>query len=232
MFKPDIVIAHPSHLQYPLWQKFIHENRDRFGKVIIVFTKMNADTGDYRKFVQDAMSIDTVTCLDNDEVRADQDWRDVAVNRALKYSNSEWVLFTEQDFFPLEEFWEEVERQSKENDIFGAVIQDRLHPCCIFAKREVIEKTSKNFGVVKDKLDHFGVFQQEVGSFSAIPERYWYHMNGLSQNLYMLQKGDEPNFGINEFKEYCERCLESEYIHEDFRELFLWYLNEKEGRLN
>ena len=49
--KPDLIESWPQHLDYPLHRKFIKENRDRFAKVIIVFTAMNAQ-GDYREFVK------------------------------------------------------------------------------------------------------------------------------------------------------------------------------------
>ena len=228
-FLPDVILCHPSHIDYPLWRKFIHDNRDKFNKVIVIFTRMNANTGDYAKFVNDKMFKDNVACIDNDEVRADQDWRDVAVNKALKYGDSQWVWLTEQDFFPLEGFWEEVEKGMAIADIFCVQIGMRLHPCCIFAKRNIIDKTSRYFGVVKDKLDHFGKFQEELNNWQpplteyGINPKTYYHMNGLSQNIYMLQKGEIPNFRPKEFQDYCKKCLKED-LHPDFEKLFKAYL--------
>lgn len=223
----DCVISWPQHLDYPLWRKFIHENRSKFNKVIVIFTQMNTK-GDYREFVKETMAKDDITFDNNNPVSASEDWRDVAVNKGLAYSTSKWVLFTEQDFLPSEGFWEEVSSLKKVLGIvaFGAWVERRLHPCCIFAKRSEIEKTSKYFGVIKDKLDHFGKFQQDLidlGPVLVIPESTYSHMNGLSQNLHMLQTGEEPNYRPNEFKEYCKRCLELS-LHPDFEKLFKEYL--------
>ena len=185
---------------------------------------MNTE-GDYRQFIQDAMAKDSVIFTDSDQVPG-RDWRDVAVNKGLLHSDSEWVWFTEQDFTPLDGFWDEVERnQQMHYDAFGAAVETRLHPCCIFAKRSLIDSTSKNFGVVADKLDHFGLFQSEIQNYTHIDPKTYHHMNGLSQNLHMLQHGEEPNYLPSEFKEYCRKCLEMNSTHPDFKELFEWYLS-------
>lgn len=206
--KPDIIISWPRHVDYPLWRQFIRDNRNRLSKVIIVFTNMNTD-GDYRQFVQDAMARDDIIAVDNGPVLADQDWRSVAVNKALQYSDNEWVWFTEQDFSIKEGFWEEIERNvNMHYDAFGACIGTRLHPCCIFAKRKLIDSTSKNFGVIPDKSDHFGIFQSEITNYTHIDPKTYGHMNGLSQNMWMLQHGEEPNYEPGNFKDYLRECLE------------------------
>lgn len=224
---PDLIIVHPIHLDYPLWKKFITDNRDQFHKVIIIFTFMNAGLKDYRKFVIESMSKDKIIFIDNDEVKAQDDWRNVAINKALKYSNSEWIYFTEQDFIPKGNFWREVEDLMQRVEVFGYYQDTRLHPCCLFIKRELLEKTSKNFGVIKDKLDHFGKIQEDLENkdiiIGVIPSYLGEHMNGLSQNLYMLQLGQEPNYEPEKFKEYCSKCLELP-THPDFEILFKKYL--------
>lgn len=226
--KFDLLICHPIHLVYPLWMQFIHENRDKFHKVIIIFTFMNAGSKDYRKFVSESMSKDNVICVNNDEVRGQDDWRNVAINKALKYSTSDWVWFTEQDFLPKDNFWKEIEDLMKRVDVFGYYEDTRLHPCCIFIKKELLDKTSKNFGVVKDQLDHFGKFQKELEDkdimIGIIPHYLGEHMNGLSQNLYMLQLGKEPNYEPEKFKEYLKNCLLLDNLHPDFEILFSEYL--------
>ena len=226
----DLIICHPIHLTYPLWMKFIHENRERFNKVIVIFTFMNAGSGDYRKFVTDTFSKDNIICVDNDEVEAKDDWRNIAINKALKYSNSEWVYFTEQDFTPKGNFWHEIEDLMKRVAVFGYYQDARLHPCCIFIKKELLNNTSKNFGVIRDVSDHFSRFQQELEKkdimIGVIPSYLGEHMNALSQNMYMLQNGEEPNYQPERFKEYCKQCLLLENLHPDFRKLFSEYLKE------
>ena len=187
---------------------------------------MNAN-GDYRPWLREVMDKDNFILIDNDQVTAKDDWRNVAVNKALKYTDAEWLWFTEQDFFPKKDFWELVEKDSEEFNIIGVNIGERLHPCCLFVKREVVNSTSRNFGGDPDRLDHFGLFQEELKNYPIkyLPERVYYHMNGLSQNLYLLQNDQQPNFRLDEFKEYIIKCLEVDN-HPDFKNLFEKYLSE------
>lgn len=224
MIKPDALYAHPSHTMYPLWMKFIHENREKFSKVIVVFTNMNTEW-DYRNFIRDAMKNDNITFLECEKVAGEDDWRNIAVNTGLKYSDNEWVFFSEEDFFPLPGFWECVDSFTSHGNMCGAFQEGRLHPCCIFVPRRLIERTSKNFGVVRDQHDHFWVFQSELDTgIGLIPDHFYKHMNGLSQNMWMLQNGEEPNFRPDEFRQYCKDCLESGApIHQTIEQLFKVY---------
>lgn len=231
--KSDLIACWPKHIDYPLWRQFIKENRKHFDKVIVVFTDMNVANLDYRQFIQDQMNpsrLDKkIIFLDCLPVEANEDWRNKAVNMALSISDNEWVYFTEQDFLPIEKFWREIDAMAKRVDVFGYYQDQRLHPCCIFIKRELLNRTSKNFGVVTDKLDHFGKLQEDLEKkdilIGVVKSYLGKHMNGLSQNLHMLQTGIEPNYNPEEFKEYCRRCLEIESLHSDFNELFNAYIS-------
>lgn len=238
--KPDLLTVWPRHTDFSLWRQFIRDNRDHFAKVIIVFSNMKTE-GDFRQFIQDAMAQDRITFVENDEVPGHRDWRDVAVNKGLKYSDAEWIWFTEEDFFPKEGFWDDVDKSVDffKHQVFGVFQEGRLHPCCIFIKRSLLDQTNKNFGVVRDQLDHFGLIQQDlrdmhipIGILPNDPDYvkgspHYHHMNGLSQNMHMLQTGQEPNYSPKEFKEYCKKCLEvSVLMNEDIKGLLEWYLNE------
>lgn len=223
MFKPDAIVAWPSHLDYPLWRQFIRDNRTRFTKVIVVFTKMNVPSPDYRQFIQDAMAIDGITFLENDSVAGDQDWRNVAMNKALLWATNQWIWFTEQDFliFKPEKFWPGIADCA---DLGSDVMvywqgNSRFHPCCFFIKKWILENfTSKDFGVIPDKGDHFIKIEKELESpksaavtiFKITSEARmdWFdHMNGLSQNMYMLQLGQKPNYDYKRFRKYLKNCL-------------------------
>ncbi len=228
----NVLVVWPKHLDYPLWREFIHQNRFRFNQVIIIFTDM-AQEKDYTRFVMESMKADNIIFDDVPRAESNEDWRSKAVNRGLVYSHAPWVWFTEQDFFPKDGFWEQVERMSNKADVVGYFQEGRLHPCCIFAKREVIDKTSRNFGVIQGKLDHFGIFQQEVKKMKDIiigkmDNKVGYHMNGLSQNMFMLQNGEKPNYKQDEFKDYIKNCLLLNNLHPDFENLFERYLKDYE----
>lgn len=218
----DVIVSWPQHIDYPLWRRFLNFNRKRFNKVIIVFTQMNMGK-DYRDYIKQQLS--NVTFIDNDEVSGD--WRNIAVNKGLKYSTSEWVWFTEQDFYPRTVFFKQMEEKMKDNQVVGVLQETRLHPCSLLIKREILDKTSKDFSASPPEYDHFGKIQQDLLKLGAkvttIDPEYWYHMNGLSQNIYLLQTGKEPNYQPQEFKTYCETCL-NEPNHPDFYQLFTNYL--------
>jgi len=211
MIKPDIIVSWPMHLDYPLWREFIHNNRDRFNKVMVVFTQMNAGK-DYRTWLQPEFAEDNIISITNDQVSADQDWRDVAVNKGIGLTESKWIWFTEPDFFPQRGFWSVIYSFLWSYRAAGVKQDKRLHPCSLFLRRDLLDELDKNFGVVTDKLDHFGLIQQQLEDgnekVALIDPDYWQHMNGLSQNMYLLQIGKKPNYEPEKFKDYCQKCLQ------------------------
>ena len=152
--KPDVIVSWPDNCDYPLWRKFVRNNRDRFGGIIVVLTKTNSGV-DYSQFVRSEMGKLKSTVCDSPEVKAGEDWRNVAVNHALTLSSSEWVWFTEQDFYPNEKLWKEFEWVVDNGFVIGSAYQgERMHPCCILAKRVLVSLTRRNFGIVPGKTDH------------------------------------------------------------------------------
>lgn len=227
----DLIISWPLHLDYPLFRKMIKENRNFFNKVIVVFTDMNVRDPNYKTYVQQAMTEDKITFMDCLPTEANEDWRNKAVNMALSISNSEWIYFTEQDFLPVPEFWREIGGLMARTDVFGRFQKERLHPCCLFIKRELLNKTSKDFSANGDKeYDHFGLIQKWLDKqdiiIGVIREKLGHHMNGLSQNLHLLQTGSEPNHAPPEFKQYVKDCLKED-LPPDMKTLFLFYLGEE-----
>ena len=235
MFKPvDIICSHPKHLDYPLWRQQIHRDRAMFDRVIVVFTDMSVNS-DERIFIQEAMKHDDVNFMNSERAQSGEDWRNKAVNLALSFSKSEWVLFTEQDFIITnpQAFWEKINNNIKNRnlDVISFTEGNRPHPAFMLVKRKYIDKTNKNFGVVPDKHDHFYKFfddllhtNAQVGYFSKTDD--FYHLNGLSQNMYLLQTGQKPNFRPEEFKKYLQNCLAVEVpIQPEFNKIALKYIN-------
>lgn len=226
--KPDVIVSYPRHLIFPLWNKYIKENRDRFAKVILVMTNMSVQA-DYTQYLKDFFTDYDITIVPNDPVTASDDWRNVAVNKGLRLSDAKYVLFTEQDFLPTDNhFWEMVDCDWPGNELKFIEQDHRMHPAFILINRELLNRTSRDFSAKPPHYDHFGKLQLELEemrtSNTIIGDRYE-HMNGLSQNLYLLQIGEEPNYRPEDFREYCRRCLELPDLQEDFKELFSWYLD-------
>lgn len=211
--KPDLIVSWPSNCDYPLWRNYIRHNRDRFNLVIIVFTETN-DKHDYRKFVRMFMSKDYVLFIDNPPIKAGEDWRNVAVNQALIQSyNAEWVWFTEQDFIIKKGFWEEVDEIRKTDlPVIGAFQEGRLHPCCIFMKRKVLDVLKKDFSAKPPHYDHFGYIQLQLDQLqipqAILPFDTFQHLNGLSHNWRLVADGGEPNYHPEEFKDWIIKSLE------------------------
>lgn len=208
----DLIIVWPSNVDYPLFRAFIRYNRRLFDRVIIVFT-YTPSGDDFRGFVQEAMKDDACLLLQSPAVESGRDWRDVAVNFALGFSTNEWVWFMEQDFYIIDEmFWREVDKLSIVSDVIGVKAGDRLHPCCLLLKRAILNRTMLNFGIVPDKLDHFGMIQKNLEALgvpiSEIPSKYYHHMNGLSHNYYLANEMKEITYKPDEFVAYLEQCLD------------------------
>src|SRR5689334_22750127 len=162
-FLPDLIVVLPTHIVYPLFNEFIHQNRDKFNKVIISMTNMNTNLPNYQGYVTDQLKDDKVIIVRSDPASAYQDWRNVAIKKALTVSTGAWIYFTEPDFTPLDGFWREINSLFRWKDAFGYFQDQRLHPCCIFVKRELLNKTSKDFAAYPNSFgDHFAKFQHEL----------------------------------------------------------------------
>lgn len=218
----DVILSWPRNTDFPLFREFLHVNRSLFQKVIIVFTETHQGD-DYRDFLRYALAQDDITFVDIQPTPPGRDWRDIAVNKALEYSTGEWVWFTEQDFTGKPILFSEVEKIMFNGyaDMVGAYDSKRLHPCCIFIRRELLNLTSRNFGIVPDKLDHFGVLQQELERINPtqnpLPKEWYTHMNGLTHNMNLIYHGQDPNYKPEEFKDYLTRCLLVSSVPKDER---------------
>lgn len=204
---PDVIVAWPRNCDYPLWREFIEQNQTKFDKVIVAFTG-TPTKGDHDGFVRQFFKwttyIDVFAGLPGD-------WRDNAVKAALKVSTSDWVWFTEQDFLPEHEFFEDWERAEKADaDVFAAYQGARMHPCSILVKRSVLNEIKLDFGIIPGIADHFARIQEQLENgkylvFHANPKTYK-HYNGLSSNWYLLTHGQMPNYEPEVFKQYLIDC--------------------------
>ena len=219
--KADLIIVWPTNCDYPLFRSFLRTNRDKFARVIISFSEV-PHGDDFHMFVTETLKEDA--CLFAfTPVSSPGDWRNNAVNFALLMSDAEWVWFMEQDFFVLhEKFFDQVDIMSEYNDVIGIKEDERLHPCCLLMKREIIEKTSKNFGIVPNKLDHFGIIQKELEEMQdikidIISSSYYHHMAGLSHNYTLAHDGKNIGYHPDEFREYMRQCLNIKEVPLDMR---------------
>ena len=211
--RPDIVVAWPDNCDYPLWRKEIHDNRGKFENVIVVFTRTNKGRN-YSDFVRDQMLDDGVTMIDSPMVMPGQDWRNVAVNAGLKHSRSEWIYFTEQDFYPTPLFYREMQKLAQDGFCCMAVYQgERMHPCAIVMDRPLLEMLDLNFGIVPGVSDHFSIIQNQIDRLDAptahFSEKNYYHYNGLSHNWALVCSGEPAVYHPQEFVDHLTACIQS-----------------------
>lgn len=224
--KPTLITCWPMHLDFPLWRQQIHNNRNKFDQVIIVFTNHNVG-GDYRSFVREAMKMDSIKFMDNRAVGGEEDWRDIATNLAINKSSGEWILFTEEDFFWKDGFWDLIYKNSRNYECIHVSVQGRMHPCGILIKRSLLKKTCRDFSPIRDVSDHFSRIQNDLEKFNKleVPQELWYHLGGLSQNMHLMMNGQKVEYYPDEFIQYAKDCLSVTVpMHKDFRLLFENYL--------
>lgn len=211
--KPDVIVCWPRNCDYPLWRKFIRDERYRFARVFVMFTEnMQDGPVDYSPWVREQLG-NIAECFDSPPTQG-RDWRDVAVNAALDRSTAEWVWFTEQDFLihEPERFWRVVYIRTFDMAVGWQEHDKRWHPSCMFVRRTAIEKTTRNFGPVP--IDHFWMFGAEIESLFGWEHLEndidFEHLQGLSQNHYLVDQGiDAGVFNRPRFREYLTDCLES-----------------------
>lgn len=208
----DVILCWPDNCDYPLYREFLRLHRHYFSKVIIVFTKSNQKP-DFKSWVKQRMTYDDITFIDTPLVKGGDDWRDVAVKAGLELSTADWVWFTEQDVFVTDpKFWVDIITKIKDNDAILYSEDGRTHPCMAFVKRSTINRTSKDFSVIPDKGDHFIKFFTSLNllpiKIAWVKKKYFYHMNGLSHNLALLQRGEPITYKPDEFRDYLTLCLQ------------------------
>ena len=225
MVKPDMITVAPDHLDFPPWRALVLKNQPMFNRVINVFHPANHMVN-IKNFVKGQLP--SVTHLES--VLDGSDWRNLSVNLGLANSNSEWVLFLEQDFLPLtESFLPEVFRAAEQCDVIGLTyggpwkLGNRLHPAFLLVKRSAVELTSKDFSVTEG-LDHFGYFCDQLLSLdlsymsledlNLLEDRDWYHWNGVCNNLTLVQTGSRPNYKPERLKEYAQLCLDAKVVQD------------------
>lgn len=210
--KPDVIVSWPRNCDYPLWRLFMQTNRDRFGEVIIIITETHQGPN-FSEYLKTVFKPPLYRIAHSPMVYGGDDWRNIAVNFALEtYSRSEWVWFTEQDFFVTSASWfEAIDELAKNHDAIGVRDGDRIHPCSLLVSRDFTYRTRLDFGV-GEGLDHFGKFTKDLaalGARFAFVDRYYEHMAGLSHNWRLVCDGEPANYKPEEFYRYLSQCLDA-----------------------
>lgn len=204
----DVIVSWPRNCDYPLWRQFIRDNRERFNEVIVAFTETNFGE-DYRQFIRQAMFEDHVQFVEPRSLTGSEDWRNVAVNAALLHSyNAPWIWFTEQDFLvdPGEEYWKMIEAASDlDYNVMAWYEGERFHPASIHIRRDLLNRTGKDFSIMPDRGDHFIRIHKELEAMQSPIyriDKHAQHLNGLSHNMTLISRGEAPNYKPEQIKKW------------------------------
>jgi hypothetical protein len=141
-------------------------------------------------------------------LQSGEDWRNVAIRDGLMHLyNAEWLWFTEQDFTPRDGFWDQVDKLSEHHDVIGIKQGDRLHPACLFIKREKLNTLRRDFAANPPYYDHFGAIQKQLDNYAVIDPMYWHHYNGLSHNWRLISDWQKIVYEPEAFKTYLRDCI-------------------------
>jgi len=193
--KPDVIVCWPKDIYYPLFISQMNRDRDLFGRVIVVMTKAETD----RDFSEDIVINDCIVLEAKDEPG---DWRNTATKAALARSNSERVLFLEQDFFYKRDFIEKL--LELDHNMIGFKDDNRFHPACLLVKKKALSGIKLDFSANPPKHDHFGAVTSQIAgeTFEELGLENWHHLSGLTYNYRIPQAYHKRD----EFYTYCEYC--------------------------
>jgi len=215
MVKPDIIMCYPNNCDFPLWRTSLGLNRDRYNEVIIAITETNSPQN-YTEHIKQSLSHLHVQFVIPPPTLPGEDWRNVATNMCLLHSyNAEWILFTEQDFIITDypAFFEEIEEAATYGyKVMGYYEGTRLHPCFILIHRSELAPLKKVFSIIPNAHDHFYQIQKQLDD--KITPIYkvannCYHLNGLSSNMSLVERGGQPNYKPQEFYDYIQDSLQN-----------------------
>lgn len=198
--KPDIIVCIPKDIYPKAFIKRVNRDRDLFNKVIIAITNQELPI-DYSNEIKGNIKEPTILT----KFEQSGDWRNNAIQKCLESSNSEYILFLEPDFFVADGFFKEIFSNMNGVDIVGFEDGNRFHPSCLLIKREILDKTSKDFSAYPQEYDHFGVLTQELkklGTWKNLPEKGWYHMASFVFNKRIDMKDGKIGYRPDEFKLY------------------------------
>lgn len=216
--KPNCLVVWPTHLDYPVFRHNLNRFQKYFSSVWIAFSRNDREIN-LSNFVRASLPF----CHFAEDPRNKYDWRDSAVNEALRQiTTDEPICFIEQDFLIKDEtFFEKV--FENEHDFIYYQEGSRIHPAFAVVKRELVEKTSKDFSVYPPG-DHFYKFFSElpkgenITDLGVVNKVDFYHMAGLSHNYTNFEYGD-PFYHPANFIYYNYKNLQFPNQHPLFKAL-------------
>ncbi len=208
MSKIDVVSQICVYSDYPIYRQLLTKYRDKFNKIILYPSRQHGVL-DMEEFLKQSFPETWVTREPIDY--GVRDWRQAETEPCLELSDSEWILFLEQDFFTADwdKLWVDVEKAMETADLIGlwnATHFPYIHPCFLLIRREILDKTSKDFSAHPEINggDHFSMLTRDVEKLGGkivtlqdlgYPEDRAFHLGGLTYP-YQDFKGDDTIIGV------------------------------------
>lgn len=207
----DVISQICVYNDYPIYRHLIGKYRDNFKKIIL-YPSRHHGVIDMEEFLKRTLPETWVTGHTIDWTTPEIDWRQAETEPCLELSDAEWVLFLEQDFFvdDWNKLWRDVEFAMQDADLIGWWNETEfpyIHPCFLLIKRELLEKTNKDFRAHPEipGADHFAQITRDVeklgGTIIKLQDLGWtdpenaFHLGGLTYP-YQDFKGDETIIGV------------------------------------
>ncbi len=201
MFKIDILASWSQYCDYPLFRRdVLGKDRHHFNKVIL-YSSDHLREQNFKDFLYETVKEDWIKDHKIDWFKPEGvDWRQEEAMAMLPYVEGDWIYFTEQDWFvkDKEKFYEAVKKEMEDGaDAIGWMNPSAfpyLHPSCFFIKKEVLDKTQKDFRAHPeiDGCDHFAMITRDLEKLGAkivttedMGFKYWedcFHLGGMTQN--------------------------------------------------
>jgi hypothetical protein len=210
----DLITVWPRHLDYPLFRRLVSRNRSHYQRLIVNFTGLTTSQT-IEQYVRETLH----HALFTTPTGAQGDWRHEATLRGLELSQAPYVLFIEQDFLIREPglfFGRLQEAITGGKSLIGFKEHGRVHPACLLVKRDLLERTSKDFSAGEAGHDHFWCVTSELEALAELVTlevlglergRDWLHLAGLTHNYDLMLRGSPVNYYPTQFALYNLVCL-------------------------
>lgn len=205
MFKPDLLLQYCVYCDYPIYRAWIAKYRNKFNKIII-YPSRHHGVIDLEEFAKKVLPETWV-----DPVKIDygvEDWRQAETIPMLKHVESDWLWFSEQDFFckDWDKLFSDLEKASRDADMMGLWNPTHfpyVHPSCLIIKKELLDQTKKDFRAHPEinGADHFSFItknaQELFANIVTLQDMGWtedkaMHLGGLTY-IYQNFKDDFTN---------------------------------------
>ena len=194
----DLLMQHSIFCDYPIWRMNLNRHRNKFNKVILYPSDHNREVS-FKDFLYQQIPETWVKDHVIDWTTPGIDWRQAETEPMLPLVESEWIYFTEPDWFvkDYDKFYSAVEGAMKTADAIGWWSETTfpyIHPSCFFIKREILDKTNKDFRAHPETIgsDHFATVSRDLEKLGAkiittedMGFKYWedcFHLGGLTSN--------------------------------------------------